>query len=176
VRYDLGEQPDVQRLRGVHDLACHGHPPGARPADEQWQSRCQAAAREHADAHMGVGEDRPLRTDQEVAAERQVKAAGERPAVDRADDRRTHGTGRRDAVMVRDEVEETLAVCGGLLEIDAGAEGRVRAGQDDGPDARVRVGVAQRRVQRDEQLAAKGVARCRTVKRQHPHRPGVLGP
>ena len=61
------------------------------------QQHRQPPARHHADAGVGVAELGPLGRDEEVAVERQLEAAGDGDAVDRADQRlgRAGGNGPR---------------------------------------------------------------------------------
>ena len=65
-------------------------PPRHRRTDHLGETGGHPAAGQDPDPCMGVGEDGPLGSDQEVAPQRQLQAAGERGAVDRSDDRRAH--------------------------------------------------------------------------------------
>lgn len=123
---------------------------------------------------MGVGEHRPLRGDEEVAAERHLQAAGERRAVDRGDDRGAHVGGRGDTTLRPKLLEVSQPVALGLLEIHAGAERRVGAGQDHDADVVVGIGPRQRVVEGADQVATQRIAGTGPVHGQHAHR-AVVG-
>ena len=174
VRSDLGYQADAQGERGVDHLARVRQPSAPAGPDERGQPRGEAATRQDADPGVRVGEHRPLGGDQEVTAEGQFEPAGEGRPVDGRDDRRGHPRGLRDARFGPVAREVGLAFERRLLEVDAGAEGRIGPGQHDGVDPRLCIGVQEGRVERADQLAVQRVARLGPVHPEHPHGARVL--
>ena len=87
VGHDLDDQAPVARRLGVDVVAGEAHAAGPVDPDELGQPDRQAATGHDADPGVGVGEARPLRRDEEVAAQGQLQAAGHGRPVDGADDR-----------------------------------------------------------------------------------------
>ena len=131
VRHHLGDEAPRERGRGVDEVTREAHPPGPVDADQLGQADDQPGAGHGADPGVRVGEAGPLRGDQEVTVQRDLQATGDRGAVDGTDDRRLV---RREEPEVRGgpalAVHLVLTRLGRQrLEVDAGAEGRVGAGQ-----------------------------------------------
>ena len=91
---------------------------------------------------MGIGENRALGGDEEVAAQCHLQSAGEHRAVDRADDRLVHLGCLANAALLLKLLEVHRAEPLRLLEVDTGAERRVGAGEHHRPHRRVVVGLA----------------------------------
>ena len=103
------------------------------------QLLAEAPARHDADPRVRVGEARCRGRDQDVAAERQLETAGDREAVDRADDRqRTRGHGVEQALVRAadgaDDPRRAGRLAAQLLQVETGAEGAPGAGQDEHVD------------------------------------------
>jgi hypothetical protein len=111
----------------------------------------------------------PLRGDEEVAAQRHLEPAGGRHAVDGADhglrDQRERSALLRWAVVPAERLRRGLGPGAQLLEVEAGAEGRVGARQDDDVDPVVGLEVVHGRVQRPAQGPVEGVAGLGPVQR-----------
>ena len=139
-RDDLRHQPDAFGADRVHHLTRHRHAAGHRAADYLGESGGHAAARQNANARMGVGEHGAFGGDEEVASQREFEAAGEGRSVDGADDRCAHLGDRGDATLRLELVEVLEAVARCLLEVDARAEGRIGAGEHHRVHGRIVVG------------------------------------
>jgi len=157
-----------------YDFVMRRDPPRHRRADNLGESCGHATARQDADAGVRVGEHRPLRRHEEVAAQRHLQPAGERRAVDRADDRRAHVGDRGDAALRPEILEVLQAVALRLLEVHPGAERRIGPGQHHRPHRVVGVGLGQCGVRRPDQVAAQRVPCLGSVQRQQPDR-AVVG-
>src|SRR4029077_5932355 len=81
------DEPPFRGKLGGHEVAGQRDFLGAKDADQAWQLLAETPARKNSDARMSVGEARLTRSDQDVASERDLDPAGDREAVDRADDR-----------------------------------------------------------------------------------------
>ena len=84
---DLDDEAPVARRLGVDVVAGQAHAAGPVEADELRQPDGHAAAGHDADPGVRVGEARPLRGDEEVAAHGELEPARHGRAVDGADDR-----------------------------------------------------------------------------------------
>ena len=118
-------------------------------ADGLGQEHREAPARHDADPRVGVGEPGPFGGDEEVAVQRELEAAGDGDAVDRADDRLVHqpGTdraGRAACAAVGAPRRGGSARRAELLQVEARAERGVGAGEDDHVDVVAPVGLVQR--------------------------------
>ena len=172
--HHLGDQSDPLGTGRVDHLARHRQPSCHRQADDLGESRGHTAARQDTDAGVGVGEHRPLRGHEEVATERHLQPAGERRAVDRADDRRAHLGDGGDAALRSELLEVLQPVALRLLQVDAGAERRIGPGQHHSPNGVVGVGLGQCGVDRPDQVAAQRIPGRGPVHRQQPDR-AVVG-
>ena len=174
VRHDLDHQSPVTRRPGVDVVAGEAHAPGPVDPDELGQADRHAAPRHDADPGVGVGEAGSLRRDEEVAAQCQLQAAGHRRPVDGADDGRGVGRHHPDApggfpqalLLHRSELG------GERLEVHAGAERRVRAGEHHAPHVVPAVEAGDGVVELAVQLGRDRVARLGAVEgdRGHPVR------
>ena len=135
VRHDLDHQSPVTRRSGVDVVAGEAHAPGPVDPDELGQADRHAAPRHDADPGVGVGEAGSLRRDEEVAAQCQLQAAGHRRPVDGADDGRGVGRHHPDAPggFPQALLLHRSQFGGERLEVHAGAERRVRAGEHHAP-------------------------------------------
>ena len=168
---DVVHQAEPQRFLGIDEVAGERHLDRARQADPLRQQHGDATTRHDPDARVGVGEARALRRDEERALQRELEPARDRHPVDRADHRlRDH----------RDEAVEPVRVplgslagatrsVGGrdlpahLLQVDAGAERRIRPGDDHRVDLGILARGAHRVPQGIAERAAQRVARSGTV-------------
>ena len=147
-------QPPGQRGAGVDEVPGRAHLPGAPQPDGLDEQDRQAPAGHDADTRVGVGERRPVGRDEEVAVERHLETTGDRRAVHRADEQLRV---RRERAAERELAEAVPAVrvvravgglveraptVGELLEVDAGAERGIGAGQDHHVDVVARLAVA----------------------------------
>jgi hypothetical protein len=79
---------------------------------------------------VGVGEPGVLRRHEEVAGQRQLEPAGDRDAVDRADERLAVRWERALLLLGQHQVGGVITPGTQLLEVDPGREGGVGAGED----------------------------------------------
>ena len=80
---------------------------------------------------MGVGEDGPVRGDEDVARQREFKAAGDRSSVDRPDHRLVDRGPRVPGRSLRQSRVAGPRILGPeLFEVDARTERRIGAGQE----------------------------------------------
>jgi hypothetical protein len=135
---DPGDQVALQRPLGVDRLRGEQHlerDAGAAGVDEADDA---AVAVVEAAAGLEGAEHRPLGGDSDVAGERRLQAAGERPAVDRTDDRLVdpvHAPGEAVEAELGDLPQVVGPPAGDdrrdvLLQVGAGAKGLARAGED----------------------------------------------
>ena len=115
----------------VEEVAGEAHLLRPAHADGLGEQHGEAPARHHADAGVRVAELRPFRRDEEVAVERELEAAGDGGAVDRADDRLrpsagTDRAGRAACAAVGIAGAEVAARRAELLQVEARAERRDR--------------------------------------------------
>ena len=136
VRHHFGDQAGPQRILGRQVVAGQAHPTGQADPDFLRQPHAEPPGRQQTYPRMGVGESRLLRSDQDVAVQRQLQAAGHCGAVDSADHRLAH---RRPAR--RDVRQRRLSAQ--LFEVEPRAEHRIGAGEDDDVDGVVGLGVGQ---------------------------------
>ena len=102
---------------------------------------------------MGVGERRPFRADQKVAREREFESAGDRSAVDRADDRCAHvGRDRRRRATT---AERAL---GEIVQVEPRTECRVGTSNHDRGDIRGGIERRDRFTQPTDQQCVQGIA------------------
>src|SRR5205823_2638577 len=116
LRGELG----AQKVSGERELL------RAHDADQARQLLAEPPAGEHADARVRIGETRVARCDEHVAGERDLEAAGDRYAVDCADDRLRARLHRADQVSSAPDrlarARTWAALAAELLEIEAGRE------------------------------------------------------
>ena len=167
-------QADSFGALSVEHLTGHRQPAGHRGTDDLRQPGGHPAAGQDAHPRVGVGEDRSLRGDQEVACQRNLQTAGERRPVDRTDDRGAQSGDGRHAVVPGEPPEVLPAELLGLLEVDAGAERRIGSGEHHRVHGLVGIGGEQRGVQRLEELRAQRISRLRAVHGEQPNRAMVL--
>src|SRR5204863_5764770 len=112
---------------------------GARDANALGEQHRQAPTGHHPDTRVRVGEPGAVRSDQEVAVERDLEAAGDRNAVDRSDQRLDVRRQRApkgqaavgSAFAYFAEALALLHLAGAeLLEVDARAERGIGPGED----------------------------------------------
>src|SRR5581483_10038699 len=113
--------------------------------------------RHDAERDLGLAEHGGVGGEDDVASHGKLAAAAERIACDRSDDRLA---AVRDAVERREEVaaiglDEGLFVH--LLDVDAGGERLLVAGDDDAADAGIRLEAVERAVDLADQLGVEGV-------------------
>ena len=134
-RHDAADQSGALGLGGVH------HPPGQAQihrlglADKASQALGSAGARHRAELDLGLAEARGVGGDDDVAHHRDLAAAAERKTGDRRDHRLAALPDPLPAAG--DEVFEVdfgIGLARHLLDIGAGGEGLVVAGQNDGAD------------------------------------------
>ncbi len=128
-------------------------------ADLLRQPHRQPPGGQQPDPGVGVGEPGLLGGDQDVAVQRQLEPAGDGRAVDGADHRLGH----------RRPLRRDVGQLGGVaqfLEVEARAEHRVGAGEDDDVDGVVGLGIAQRGEELGAQRRRQRVAGLRPVQRQ----------
>ena len=114
---------------------------GLRRADEPLEDPRRAAVRDQADLAEREHEPGGLGGDPEVAGERERGAGAGGDAVDRRDDRlgqAAHRPDQRVVALADLDVERGGVGLEPLAQVLAGAERPAGAGEDDGPDGRVR--------------------------------------
>ncbi len=143
----------------------------ASHADRLLQQHREAPSGHHPDTGVGVAEARPLGCDEEVAVERDLESAGDRGPVDRADHRLVHVGERaaRSRAWFLTVVDVGRAQVAGrrpeLLQVEAGAEGRIGAGEDHDVDVVATVGLAHQLGQQAQHLRRQRVACLGPVQR-----------
>ena len=165
VRNHVVDQAPHERGRRVDEVAGDAHLACPAVTDRLGEQHGQPPARHDPDPRVRVGEAGAFGRDQEVACERDLETARDRGAVDRADDR-LGGLGERpDQLVVAGHHVTDLGVVGEALQVDAGAERGVGAGEHDGVDVVARVAGRDRRGERRGEGRIQRVARLRTVQR-----------
>src|SRR5262249_60785876 len=153
-------EAECVRATGADRIPRDRHLQRAPEGDPRAEERA-AAGREQPALYLWKPERRVRRRDDHVAPEEQLEAAGERGRVRRADegdgDRALGQPQERPAGVV---VTETRVLTGGEgPQVHAGAEGTVTgAGEDEGPDLRIRLGVDDRAADAPGGLRGQGVA------------------
>ncbi len=105
-------------------------------ADRPRQPLRTAHARQYTQLDLGLTELGRIRGDQDVAHHRQLAAAAQRVPGDRGDGRRAGGRELRPQLEEVGRVHVGERQLGHLLDVGAGGEGLLVAGEDDGADAR----------------------------------------
>ena len=160
--HDVVHEAPRQRGRRVEEVAGDAHLARPPVPDRLREQHGEPPAGHDPDARVGVGEAGALRRDEEVAGERDLEPAGHRGTVDRAD-HRLRGLGERADQLVGvagDDVAH-LGVVAQALEVDAGAERGIGAGEHDGVDVVARVARRDRLGQRGRERGVQRVARPR---------------
>ena len=142
-------------------------------ADEAGEPLGAAGAGNDAELDFRLAEFGAVGGEDEVAHHRQFAAAAEREARDRGDDRLAQP---RDAFPARDEVLEIgvhIGLLAHLLDVGAGGEGLVRAGDDQRADVGVLLEGAERGVEFVDQRLVERVERLRPIEPDRPTRPCV---
>ena len=137
---DLVDQAGGGALGGVDERACGDELQGLLDADRARQPLRAAGARDDAELDLGQAQlAHVLGGDAVVAAERQLQPAAQRRAVDGRHDRLG---GRLDAV---DQLRQVGLLHLGLElgDVGAGREEPARAGQHDGLDAGIGIGLVE---------------------------------
>ena len=168
--HDVVHEAPRERGLGVDEVAGGRHLLGPPDADRLWQQDGEAPARHDPDPRVGVGEPGSLGRHEVVARQRQLEAAGDGDAVDRADHRRVQIRERAPVLRsacVRSAPVSCRASPPGrqLLEVESGAERGVGAGEDDGRDVVAPSSSRSDRGQRLAQLAVQRVAGVGAVER-----------
>ena len=141
-----------------------------RMADRLGEQHGEPPSRHDPDAGVGVGEAGPLGRDEEVARERDLEAAGDRGAVDRADHRLGRLGERADQLVARSRTTwRTSESVVSALEVDAGAERGIGAGEHDGVDVVARVARRDRLRERRGERGVQRVAGLRSVEGDDRH-------
>ena len=167
-------RPDALGLRRVHHAAGQAHLHRLGLADEAGQPLRAAGARHDAELDLGLAELGGVGGDDEVAHHGELAAAAEREAGDRRDRRLAAA---RDAVPGRDEVLLVGLHVGlglHLLDVGAGGERLLAAGDDDAADAVVGLeGVERRSTARRSSCALSALSACGRLSVMRPTRPLV---
>ena len=166
---DFVDQAPSLRLVRAHRLTCERQLHGDLQRDLAWEPDQPTGAREDPPLDLGQPERRPLRCDDEVAHQRDLRSATERESVDRGD--------HRGGDLVVDEpgeaplsvaVGERFVTRGRGLEVGTGAERDVsRTGDHDRPDVPVGVGLGQQLAEGGRQGRIDRVADLGPVQRDH---------
>ena len=162
--HDVVGEPDPQRRLGIDEVAGHrnlarlGHPDPARQVDEHGPGI-------HPDPYVRVCETGSIRRHDEVAGERDLEPAGDGGPVDGGDRRHTGG---RHGIDELGQIGETVGA--EVAQVEAGAERRVGAGDDDAPR---RLAGRDGLDDRLRHLEVDRVACRRTVERDHGHAVGA---
>jgi len=137
VWHHLGDQPGTQRVGGRQIVTRQAHPAGYADAGLLRQPHRQPPGGKQTHPGVGVGEAGLLGGDQDVAVQREFEAARHGRAVDGAD----HGFCHRRPL--RRDIRQLRRIAQ-LLEVQARAEHRVGAGDDDDVDVVIGLRIAQR--------------------------------
>ena len=138
-RHHARDETRAFRLRGIHHAAGEIEIHRLRLADRARQALRAADARNDAELDLGLAELRVVRRDDHVAHHRELAAAAERKARDRRDHRLAHP---RHAIPVAGEIALEGVHVGlalHLLDVGAGRERLLAAGQDHAGDLLVRL-------------------------------------
>ena len=162
VRNHPTHEADAQRLGGVDDLAGHQHLGGLLTTDQLRETTEPGRIAHEPAQHEQLAEPRLLGRDSEVGHERQLHAPPDRRAVDRGDHRdvgvqqrvrrrREPGRARQRAA----DVGRSLASAHHHLDVVAGAERRVGAGDDEATSGRGAHGILELGVGLERQRVAR---------------------
>ncbi len=162
-RHDARDEAGALGFGGVHHAAGQHHLHRLGLADEAGQALRAAGAGDDAELDLRLAELRRVGGEDEVAHHRQFAAAAQREAGDRRDHRLARA---RDVLPARDEVAEEDVGEGlvlHLLDVGAGGEGLLRAGEHHGADRRIGLEALERLVEVVDQRAVQRVERLRPV-------------
>ena len=162
-RDDVVDQAPFVGLPGVDRQAGEGDLPRPRQANQARQALAEPPAGQDAHPRVGVGETGMLRGDQQVAGQGQLETAGNRVAIDGADNRAVegfHGT--------RHGIVDLLGGSGGmsraqLLQVKAGTEGVTGTGNDQYPYLGVGRAVGHGVHEGGAQFPGQGIFLCRSI-------------
>ena len=164
-RNDGVHQAEVVGTLGADRISGEGHLQGDAQADPRAEE-CAAPGREQPALHLGEPELRFGRRDDHVASEQQLETTGQRGAVGGTYERDRDGAfGQTQESSAGVVVTETRLLTGGEgTQVHAGAEGAVAgAGEDDGADVGIGLGVDDRGPDAPDQLRGQRVPRVRAV-------------
>ena len=169
------DQAGALRLGRVHHPAGEDEVHRLGLADGAGQALRAAHARHDAERDLGLAELRSVGGDDDVADHGELAAAAEAIAGHRRDDRlpRPGDPRQRLAIVAVEGLDEGEALH--LLDVGAGGEGLLRAGDDHAADALVGVEGGDRIAELADQRRVEGVQRLRPVERDERHAPAGLG-
>lgn len=167
VRDHLGHQANAQCRGGIDEVARQAHPASEAAPDRGGQPGGQTPAGQHSDTGVRVGEPGALGGDEEVASQRQLQTAGDGRPVDRPDHRlRQRTPGMTDGNVRRSDPGGVVPGRAELTQIQARAERRIGAGQDDHVHAIVAVRRGEFASQCLDQMTGQCVSRGRAMQRE----------
>ena len=149
------DEADLHALVALDRIAGDDHLHGLGRPDHARQPLGAAGARQQAELHLGQAEVGVLGRDAEMAAQRGLETAAERIAVDRRDDRPRRVFQRVENFMQARRLRRLAE----LADVGAGDEAAAGAGQHDGLDAGVVLGLGELFLQADANRVAQRIDR-----------------